>query len=285
MDKKGLGIVVLIVIAGVVGGGFGFLPAFEHNVAVQESQPVDATIVSTDLDVREDDDGDKEYNPIVVYRYEIDGETYEQDNTYPGRFTRWTGSRSSATAVVDQYRPGDEVTVHHNPSNPGQAYLRNDGMPGSWLIGIGGAAIVFVGGLWLIWKGFKRWRQRQLIRNTPTESVQALSIGPSEIKGTADTGEYEPLKAPFSDDDCVVAKYEVKEYQEDNDDGGSWQTIDSDLLYVPFYVDDGTGSVLVKPHEDAVYDLGSGDWSETYVDSSSNGPRPVREFVGNNPDV
>jgi len=84
MDKKGLGIVVLIVIAGVVGGGFGFLPAFEHNVAVQESQPVDATIVSTDLDVREDDDGDKEYNPIVVYRYEVDGETYEQDNTYRG---------------------------------------------------------------------------------------------------------------------------------------------------------------------------------------------------------
>lgn len=282
MDKKGIGLLVVVLFLGIFGGIF-FLQVIQHNIDVQENEPVEGTVVSTDMAIREDDD-DTEYNPIITYEYEIDGETYRNDNTFPGGFTRWKDSRSSAQAVIDNHPVGSQTTVYYRPGNPGKSYLTNNGWPGGWFISAGYLLVAIATGLWLIRQGFRRWRQRNLIANTPTESVQALSIGPSEIKGTAMTESGDPLPAPFTREDCVLAKYEVEEY-DDSGDNSSWKTIEDDLVYRPFHVDDGSGSVLVKPHEDAIYDLDPDDWNETYVDSSNRGPEPVQDFVKNHPDV
>jgi len=284
MDKKGAGLLVIVLFLGIFGG-IGFIQTVQHNIDVQENEPVEATILSTDIDVRETDD-DTEYNPVITYEYEVDGETYTNDNTFPGGFTRWLGSRSSAEDVVSNHPEGATVTVYYRPGNPGKSYLTNNGWPGFWWAGAGYAVVATLTGGWLIWLGFRRWRQRNLMQNTPTESVQALSIGPSEIKGTAVTEDGEPLPAPFTAETCVLAKYEVKEYEDDDDDsGGSWKTIEEDTVYTPFFVDDGTGSVRVEPHEETVYDLDPDDWTETYVDSSEHGPERVREFVRESPDL
>jgi len=280
MDTKGVGTVLVLVVLGLLLGGFGVLPTYEHNVAVQEGEPTTATVQSTDIDVDVDDDGDESYEPIVVYQYTVDGVEYESDNTFPGRFTRTRESRSWAEGIVGQYEPGDEVTIHYDPGNPGNAYLRNDGLPSTWFLGAAYVLLAALAGVWLIRQGFRRWRQRQLIANTPTETVRSLSVGRSELTGTAVTEDRQPMSAPFSEDDCVVASYEIEEYDDDSDDdGGSWRTIEEDTLHVPFYVDDGTGSVLVEPHDEAIFDLDPGDWTETYVDSSDRGPEPIREFV------
>lgn len=208
MDTKGLGIVVLLFVPGVFFGVVGFVPVYEHNAAGHESEPTTATVRSTDVAVKMDD-GEEKYNPVVTYEYAVDGETYENDNTFPGRSTLWRESESWARDVVGRYEPGDEVTVHYDPEDPGSAYLRNDGLPGSWFFGIGYAIAAFVAGIWLIRKGTERWRQRRLIRETPTEAVEALTTGPSAITGTAVTADRGPTSAPFSDEDCVVARYEI----------------------------------------------------------------------------
>jgi hypothetical protein len=284
MDKKGAGLLVIVLFLGIFGG-IGFIQTVQHNIDVQENEPVEATIQSTDINVRENDD-DKEYNPVVTYEYTVGGETYQNRNTFPGGFTRWLGSRGSAQEVVSNHPEGSTTTVYYRPGNPGKAYLTNNGWPGFWWAGAGYILIATLTGGWLIRLGFRRWRQRNLMQNTPTESVQALSIGPSEIKGTAMMENGDPLPAPFTKEACVLAKYEVKEYEDDDDDsGGSWKTIEEDTVYKPFHVDDGTGAVKVEPHEETIYDLDPEDWTEKYVDSSERGPERVREFVAEHPDL
>jgi len=283
MDKKGLGIVALLLVI----TGFGVITVTsvaDHNSSVQHNEPTTATIISVDIDERLND-GDREYRPAIRYRYTVDGETYTSDNVYPGQFVRWHGSESTAASVVERYTAGsdttasgDPVTIYYNPDDPGEAYLHNPGWPSGWYIAVALNSAVFAGGLYFIWRGFKRWRQRTLIRDTPTERAQSLSIGPSEVSGTAVPATHGSLTAPFSDEECVVAQYEVEEY-DTSGDNNSWKSIDEGVLWRPFYVDDGTGQVLVRPHDEATYDLDPSDWSETYVDSSRRGPEPVQQFV------
>jgi hypothetical protein len=282
MDTKGA-VIVLVLVFVALFGFFTAVPVIDHNSSVQHNEPTTGTILSTSIDERTNDD-EREYRPVITYEYTVDGETRESENVYPGQFTRWHGSRSTAEGLVSQYTTGAEVTVHYNPGDPGEAYLVNNGWPDAWYIGAAAAAGVFLGGLYLIWVGFRRWRQRTLMRNTPTEQAQSLSIGPSEITGTAVPTPEGPMQAPFSEDDCVLAKYEIEEYDTSGDDS-SWDTVDEGTLFKPFFVDDGTGRVLVRPHEETTYDLDPDDWSTTYVDSSGRGPSPVQRFVETSNDL
>lgn len=53
----------------------------------------------------------------------------------------------------------------------------------------------------------------------------------------------------------------------------------SGLLSCPFLLDDGTGTLLVRPHDDTTHDLEPENWTTTYIDSSQRGPEPVQQFV------
>jgi len=282
MDTKGAAIVLflLFVVAFVLFAG---MPVVDHNSSVQHNEPTTATVVSTDIDERTNDD-EREYSPVVTYEYTVDGERYQTANVYPGQFTRWHGSRSTAADIVTQYSPGQQVTVQYNPDSPGEAYLLNTGWPDNWYFAGGGAVVVFLGGLYFIWLGFRRWKQRTLIRDTPTEQAQSLSVGPSEVSGTAVPPPEGPITAPFSDEDCLVAEYEIEEYDTSGDDS-SWDTIKQGTFFCPFFVEDETGAVLVRPHEDTNYDLDPDDWTTTYVDSASQGPQPIQWFVENTDDL
>jgi len=281
MDKKGLGVFVVLLFLSVFGALFTGT-VLQHQVAVQENTgTTTATVISTDIDVQTDDDGDKSYSPVVVYEYTVEGQTYENANVFPGGFQRSRGDRSWAESIVAEYEVGGEATINYNPDDLSRAYLRNDGLPPMWLFGIAYALVALLGAGWLIKTGIRRWRQRSLIENTPTEKARSLSMGPSEIKGKAIMDDLEPISAPFSDDKCVIGEYEIEQYEEDNNDdgGGRWRTIREGVLHTPFYVDDGTGLVLVRPDDDATYDLDPDDRTTTHVDSSGRGPAPVREFV------
>lgn len=284
MGKKSfVGAAVLFLIVLFLGGA-GVLPVVDHNLSVQEYEPTESTIETTDIEWKEDDDGDRSYRPVITYTYRVDGETYTQDNVFPGRFTRWDSDRSWAQNIVEQYEAGEQTTVYHSPRDHGQAYLHNDGWPTAWYVGGIHVAVALLAGFGFVSHGFKRRKQRALIKDTPTEQAQSLSIGPSEITGTAVTGERDPISAPFSDDEVVLASYEIEEYDDDNDDSG-WDTIEENTLFTPFYVDDGTGEVLVRPHEDATIELDPDDWTTVKVDSSNRGPKPVQEFVERNAEV
>lgn len=289
MDTKGAGVVAILLFL-TVFAFFFTVPTLDHNSSVQHNEPTAGTIIQTDVEMRIDD-GDREYRPVVVYEYTVDGVTYREENVYPGRFERWHSSQSTAERVVNQYvegsatkASGEAVTVHYNPDRPSEAYLHNDGWPSAWYLAVGYVVVAVAGGGYFIRKGFRRWRQRHLIESTPTEQAHSLSIGPSEIKGRAVTDEGDELQAPFSEDECVVARYEIEEYDSSGDDS-SWKTLERETRFTPFYVEDETGKVLVKPHQDAMFDLDPDDWTVEYVDSSERGPQSIREFVHRHPEI
>jgi len=288
--EKDLGFVVFLLLLGLGAAVFGGTHVLQHNGAVQENLPAAGTIESTDVDRRviENSDGpdDVEYRPVVRYQYTVDGTTYTQDNVFPGSFERWRDSRAWAERIADDYSAGESIEVRYNPRTHGDAYIRNDGWPGEWLVTFGYAIVLALGGGWLVREGFRRRKQRELMTDTPTEQAESLSMGPSEVTGVARTGDREPLPAPFTDEECVIAEWRVEEYDEDaGDDGGSWQTVGSGLDGMPFRVDDGTGEVLVRPNMDAVYEFDEGSETTVSVDVGEAPPAPVRSFIDRSTEV
>lgn len=260
---------------------FGTVIALDYNIAVQQGEPTEGTVVGTEIDVREDDDGPTEYRARVTYEYDVNGETYTSENVFAGFGAAYYQNRTKAEAVLDDYSEGQQVTAFYHSHNPERAYLREaDGRAGAFFGTVGAAGLVLFS-LWYIKTGLSRRRERTLVEDAPSEPVNALSVGPSEVTGRATAGEREPIEAPFSDDTCVYADYSVREYNPNTQDHENlWSLLRADTESIPFYVDDGTGQVLVRPDEEA-FEFSEDSLEEMYVESDERGPDPVAAFVEN----
>ncbi len=123
--------------------------------------------------------------------------------------------------------------------------------------------------------GYRRRRRRQAIAAVETTDALRVTPGPAEVYGEAVPAE-SPLRAPFTDEDCVLAEWEIEEWEESGDHS-SWRTEGSGTLAAPFHVDDGTGRVLVQP-EAATVDL-SGPRETVEVGVDETPPEPIRSFI------
>ena len=118
--------------------------------------------------------------------------------------------------------------------------------------------------------GYRRRRQRQAIAAVDTTDALRVTPGPAEVYGKAAPAE-SPLRAPFTDEDCLLAEWE------ESGDHSSWRTEGSGTLAAPFHVADETEKVLVRP-EAATVDLSrSRETIEVGVDETP--PEPIRSFV------
>lgn len=140
------------------------------------------------------------------------------------------------------------------------------------------SGMLLVIGVLLMRRAFKRRKQRQLIAETPTAEVESLALGPTEVKGRAVPAEG-AIRAPFSDAECLIAQWRVEQYYEDDDSSG-WRTKSSGVECAPFYVDDGTGRVLVVPDDRTTYSIDSDAEPMFEVDARQRPPDPVVEFFG-----
>jgi Protein of unknown function (DUF3592) len=74
----------------------------------------------------EDDMGRKEtsvtWHPVITYTYELDGKAY-RNSRYAILSQPSFSSQEKAEAFRMQYKSGDEVTVHYDPTKPANAYL------------------------------------------------------------------------------------------------------------------------------------------------------------------
>lgn len=110
---------------------------------------------------------------------------------------------------------------------------------------IGWAAFGFGFGIWSFFWGFTRLRRKRLIENIPTSTVRGMAMGLVELIGKA--RRLKTLRGPLSGFDCVAYRYLVERYEQ-RGKSGSWVTIaKGDSFYCPFWIDDGTGKVLVAP--------------------------------------
>jgi hypothetical protein len=94
-------------------------------------------------------------------------------------------------------------------------------------------------GIFLFIRGFPFLKRKRLIQNTPTSTIRAAAMGAVEISGTV-VGPY-TLISPLSEADCFY--YHAIARNSDGDDKKARE----EILHVPFFLDDGTGRLLVDP--------------------------------------
>jgi len=111
---------------------------------------------------------------------------------------------------------------------------------------IGYSAVFLVVGIWFFFLGFMRLRRKRKIENIPTSTVRGLAMGLVELIGKAK--KRLNLISPLSGTECTLYRYTVERYQQSGR-SGHWVTIArGDSFASPFWLDDGTGKILVFPH-------------------------------------
>lgn len=163
------------------------------------------------------------------------------------------------------------------------AVLQSDEGDGFIVVVIG-----FLLGLYLVYYGFGLWRRKRLIQDTPTETVQSIAVGRTELEGTARpaagvaSAPDGTFDAPFTDEECLHVDWQVEEYRKDPDDDNdkSWDTIASGSRTEPFRLDDGTGEVLVRADDhDPTFEISDEFTTQHTVGGLNSPPDQVAEFI------
>jgi uncharacterized membrane protein len=76
--------------------------------------------------------GSERYRPLIVYRYEVDAETYTSDRY--DLLGRSTPSRQQARTVVRRFPPGKTVRAWYDPDDPAKAVLARTATAGGWYL-------------------------------------------------------------------------------------------------------------------------------------------------------
>lgn len=110
-----------------------------------------------------------------------------------------------------------------------------------------GSTGVFALGLLVLYGAVIQRRKKSLIQDIPTSKVRSVAVGMTEVKGEPVPRD-KPLESPFSDTECIAYVYSVDRYNSGGRNSSSgWKTVEAGVKAPEFYVDDGTGRILVDP--------------------------------------
>jgi E3 Ubiquitin ligase len=142
------------------------------------------------------------------------------------------------------------------------------------LVALVGVAV----GVFLFFRGFRMLQYKRLILNTPSSKIRSASMGLVEVSGMP-TGP-KTISSAITGAPCYY--YRARAWQWiDNGKGGSWRQAVDESVFVPFFLEDNTGKVLVNP-QGAALDVHRSFYDEFYtVSVMKNNPFPesIRKFV------
>jgi len=113
------------------------------------------------------------------------------------------------------------------------------------------ALLGVAGGLYLFIVGFRLLSRKHLIADTPTSQIASASMGLVEVSGRVN-GPY-TVPAAITGNGCLLYRT-VAWQQGDARRQSEWDKIAEEKQHVPFFLDDGTGQLLVDAR-DAELDL------------------------------
>ena len=90
--------------------------------AAQSWPHTSGTVVRSRVETRRSGNSTSHY-PVVVYQYEVGGETYQSKTIKAGDQFMSVRIMGQADETVDRYPAGKRVTVYYNPANPKEAAL------------------------------------------------------------------------------------------------------------------------------------------------------------------
>ena len=106
------------------------------------------------------------------------------------------------------------------------------------------AAMGAAAGVFLFCRGFSMLRYKRIILNTPSSRVRSASIGLVEINGLAKGPRTIP--AGITGESCYY--YRAMAWQmRGTGRNRNWKKVADESFYVPFFVEDSTGRMLVNP--------------------------------------
>lgn len=118
--------------------------------------------------------------------------------------------------------------------------------------------VAFGVGVGLFANGFWNYRKLRIIEDTPRISIRSIPMGLVHVHGKV-TGSF-LLTSPVTRTPCYYYRVRLERWEEQGKHRG-WHIVHTETDQRTFYVDDGTGKVLVNPHS-AEYDLPSIYWAE-----------------------
>jgi len=182
-----------------------------------------------------------------------------------------------------------QTTLHLHPQYPEDVHGRS--MTYRLLLATAGLLM----GLFWFFKGMVIFRKYRIVADTPVTPIRGMAMGLVQIRGKA-VGK-NTLVSPVSHSPCFLYRVKIGQWEGDSSGSGLWAPHMTDIGWVPFFLKDETGKVLVNPR-DAKYDLeqtaqievakspgmltGS-DWGESDQPSTSPGlwasPSELRRYV------
>lgn len=112
----------------------------------------------------------------------------------------------------------------------------------SWFVLL--AAAGSVAGVYLFFNGFRLLRFKRMILNTPLSRIHSASIGLVEVTGIP-VGPC-VLSAPITGDPCFYYRVRAWQWVESGKEH-QWKSVLDESLFVPFFLEDSTGRVLIDP--------------------------------------
>jgi hypothetical protein len=116
----------------------------------------------------------------------------------------------------------------------------------------------FGAGLGLFTNGFWNYRKLRVIEDTLRIPIRSIPMGLVHVHGKV-TGSF-LLASPVTGTPCYYYRVRFERWEEQGKNRG-WNTVHTEMDQRTFYVDDGTGKVLINP-QSAEYDLPSTYWTE-----------------------
>jgi hypothetical protein len=100
------------------------------------------------------------------------------------------------------------------------------------------SVIGFGAGIYFFFRGFALLRRKRSIANVPRSTIRGASLGLVEVSGKVE-GPY-TIIAPLSEEDCFYYRTTAWKGGE-----GTWLKAAEESLSAPFFLDDGTGKLMV----------------------------------------
>src|SRR5260221_10403809 len=142
---------------------------------------------------------------------------------------------------------------------------------------------------WSLFASLRACRRRRMIDNLPTSKTQGVFIGLVELKGACQCEQ--PLASYLAGASCVYYSFDIEERwsrwvteEESDGKGGTrtvtrrqtgWTTVASGIESTPFYLQDETGNLLVRPEGARIEALGVFDRTCSPADALYYGKVPA----------
>lgn len=111
------------------------------------------------------------------------------------------------------------------------------------VLGIGAGAFLF-------FKGFRKFREYEVVADTPRMPIRSIAMGLVHVRGKAHTGQ--PVTSPVTRTPCCFYQVKIEEWESGKD--GGWKQRGTDSDGAKFYLQDDTGDVLIDSYG-AQFDL------------------------------